>query len=69
MSKKIAITGGIGSGKSLVLNCIKELGYPTYSCDEIYKEIRNSKTYLDNLQALFPDCVSNGILNSEKLAK
>ena len=69
MNKKIAITGGIGSGKSLVLNCLKELGYPTYSCDEIYKEIRNSKAYLESIENLFPDCVEGGILNTEKLAK
>ena len=36
MSKiKIAITGGIGSGKSTVLNYVKDLGFDTFSCDEI----------------------------------
>ena len=40
---KVAITGGIGSGKSTVLRIIKELGYPCFSCDEIYKDVLISK--------------------------
>jgi dephospho-CoA kinase len=32
-NKKIAITGGIGSGKSLALRYMNEMGYPTFSCD------------------------------------
>ena len=39
MKKKIAVTGGIGSGKSSVLEFLAERGFPTFSCDEIYKEI------------------------------
>ena len=38
MSKlRVAITGGIGSGKSTVSNIIKELGYVVFSADEVYK--------------------------------
>lgn len=36
---KVAITGGIGSGKSTVLKIIGELGFPVFSCDEIYKKL------------------------------
>ena len=32
---KIAITGGIGSGKSTVAEIIKNLGYKVFSCDKI----------------------------------
>ena len=41
---KIAITGGIGSGKSTVSSIIKELGYPVYSADEIYSELLRDQT-------------------------
>lgn len=41
-SIKIAVTGGIGSGKTTVCNIIKEKGYPVFSCDEIYAELLNS---------------------------
>lgn len=34
---KIAVTGGIGSGKSTVCKIIAENGYPVFSCDEEYK--------------------------------
>ncbi len=32
---KIAVTGGIGSGKSTVTEILKDLGYKTFSCDKI----------------------------------
>lgn len=33
MKRKIAITGGIGSGKSVVCHALRNLGYPVYDCD------------------------------------
>ena len=35
----IAITGGIGSGKSTVSSLIKNLGFQVYSADEIYNDL------------------------------
>lgn len=32
--KTIAITGGIGSGKTVVSNILRASGYPVYDCDE-----------------------------------
>ena len=34
-----AVTGGFSSGKSTVISILKELGYSTYSLDEIYNEL------------------------------
>ena len=46
MSKyKIAVTGGIGSGKSSVCACLKELGFYVYSCDEISKQLFMQEDY------------------------
>ena len=42
-SKIIAITGGIGSGKTTVANLIKDLGYPVLSADDIYKDLIKKK--------------------------
>ena len=40
MSKQyVALTGGIGSGKSLAAQFLREMGYPVFSCDELYKEV------------------------------
>ena len=67
--KKVAITGGIGSGKSLALRYISQIGYPVYSCDEIYKTVIKSKEYIDKVSALFPDVIVDGNISRELLAK
>ena len=36
---KIAVTGGIGSGKSTVCKLIEQSGFPVYSCDAVYSEL------------------------------
>ena len=50
---KIAITGGIGSGKSEVCKAIKSAGFPVLSCDEIYFELLNSGIFDKDLKAAF----------------
>jgi len=67
--KKVAITGGIGSGKSTILQYIREMGYETYSCDEIYKEILQSKHYIEEVQKVFPEAVSNEKIDRTVLAQ
>lgn len=69
MGKKIAITGGIGSGKSTVLNALKKWGYPVYSCDDIYFEITESQAYVREIEKNFPSCVQNGKINRAILAE
>ena len=69
MGKKIAVTGGIGSGKSTVLTLLKNLGYPVFSCDEIYREITESQAYVKEIETLFPSCVENGTINRKALAE
>ena len=66
-SKKIAITGGIGSGKSLLSDILKGMGYVVYSCDEIYREMLQEKEYLSLLNKYFPDCFIGGSLLDKKL--
>lgn len=39
MKKLIGITGGIGSGKSVVCRIVKNMGYPVYDCDRKAKEL------------------------------
>lgn len=46
MNKIIAITGGIGSGKSFALKIIKKLGYKSFSADLIYKNLQKSKEFI-----------------------
>lgn len=69
MRKKIAITGGIGSGKSLLLDFARELGYKAFSCDEIYKDLLEKEFYIQAIQRQFPIAVENGKINKTKLSE
>ena len=50
--KKIAVTGGIGSGKSTVTEIISGFGYPTYSADEIYADIISEPSVIEKASDL-----------------
>lgn len=66
---KIAITGGICSGKSTVAKFIEEQGYPVISCDKIYADLLSDTNFVDILAAKFGDIKnSDGTLNKKKLA-
>lgn len=64
---RIAITGGIGSGKSVVAKIISELGGYVLSADEINKQLLNDKNYIKIIDNNFPNIVENGIVNKPKL--
>ena len=57
----IAITGGIGSGKSTVTNIIKENSFLTLSSDEIVSEIYKERKIKKLLRLLFPTAVTGRI--------
>lgn len=64
---KIAIIGGIGSGKSTAAQIIKELGYSVYSCDEIYNLVLNEQSYIDEINKNFDGVVENNKIDKKKL--
>lgn len=61
-NKKIAITGGIGSGKSTALSIVKSLGYPVLSCDEITEELYTKRWVLKEIKKIFPNAVTGKII-------
>lgn len=67
---KIAVTGGIGSGKSTVCKFIRELGYPVFSCDKIYAELVQDKCFVAKLaEELGEDIVrADGSLDRGRLS-
>lgn len=68
-NKTIAVTGGIGSGKSTVMNMISEHGYPVFSCDKIYNDLTNDPKFLDMLCSRFGDIRDyKGQLDRKKLS-
>lgn len=65
---RIAITGGIGSGKSAVCEVIKK-HYPVYSCDAIYTELLASTEFLNKINSVFCGVVtSDGRLDRQALS-
>ena len=69
-SKKIAVTGGIGSGKSTVMKIIAGKGYPIFSCDEIYSQLTSDSDFLNILRHSFGDILNgDGTLDRKKLSE
>ena len=69
--KIVGLTGGIGSGKSTVLEQFKNLGIDTYSADKAAKKLVNSDDALiESIKKIFGDNIyENNILNTVKLSK
>ena len=67
---KVGITGGIGSGKSLVSKIFMAMGYPVFNSDEVAKELSdNDPDIISGLKDLFgEDIYSDHRLNRQLLA-
>ena len=61
-NKVIALTGGIGSGKSTVLSILENARYRTLSSDKIVAELYQKRSVKKILKRLFPSAVS-GFIN------
>jgi len=65
----IGITGGIGSGKSVVANILISMGYPVYNSDARAKLLINSEPDLvQNIKNTFGDVYNSEGLDRRKLA-
>ena len=70
-SKLIAITGGIGAGKSVVSSILTTMGYNVYDCDSRAKQMMShSPVIKEKLMSRFGEEVynTNGHLNKELLS-
>ena len=65
--KKIAITGGVGSGKTHISNMFFKLGIPIFTSDDRAKKIINSNIHVKNklINHLGKDCYRFNKLNKE----
>ena len=66
----IAVTGGIGSGKSVVCRVLRTLGYPVFDCDSEARAIMDSdRTIHGRLQRVISaDVVRDGVIDRRLLA-
>ncbi len=67
---KVGITGGIGSGKSLVCQVFKTLGIPVFNADESARYlIENNKTLVEKIINLFGNSIYiNGKLDNKTVS-
>lgn len=65
---KIAIIGGIGSGKSEVLKVAREMGIACLSADEINSELLTQPEYIAEIAEEFPTAVADGGIDRAALA-
>lgn len=56
---RFAVTGGIGSGKTALLEILRER-FPVFSCDEIVRELWQERDFRFQAGKLFPDCTVDG---------
>lgn len=63
MTKIIGLTGGIGSGKTLVANYIKSKGIPVYIADEEAKMIMESQEVIQLIENEF----GNSVISDKKI--
>ena len=69
--RSVGITGGIGSGKSLIISILNSLGYPTYNADSRAKWLSNYHPQVrEQLLKVFGESVfdGQGLLNRAWLA-
>lgn len=70
-SHMIAVTGGIGSGKSTVCEILRAMGYPVYDCDSRAKEIMDIDLEMHRRIAaeISPDIVLKDTLDRKRLGE
>ena len=70
MTKIIGLTGGIGSGKTLIANYIKSLGIPVYIADDEAKKIMDTSEVIQAISSTFgKEVIENNSVNRQKLSK
>ena len=65
---RVAIIGGLGSGKSEVLKIAKEKGFFCLSADEINANLLVSPSYIAKIAAAFPTVEKDGAVDKKALA-
>ncbi|SFO30387.1 dephospho-CoA kinase [Paenimyroides ummariense] len=70
MMKIIGVTGGIGSGKTTIINYIKEKGFAVYIADDAGKKVMQKPEIIQQINELFNKEVllEDGFLDRSKIA-
>lgn len=67
----IALTGGIGSGKSVVSKILLAMGYPVYDCDSMAKQIMDADLDIHTrlCEEIHPQSVVEGVIDRALISK
>lgn len=65
----IAITGGIGCGKSAVIAILRRMGKHCISCDEINAALLEEEAYIAKIKEEFPSIIADGKINKKALGE
>ena len=65
---RIAIVGGIGSGKSAVTEILRSFGARVIVADEVNARLLNDPEYIELIKNRFPTAVHNNVINKKELA-
>jgi len=70
MMKIIGVTGGIGSGKTTIINYIKSKGFAVYIADDAGKKVMQKPEIIQQINELFNNEVllADGFLDRSKIA-
>ena len=52
-----------------MLQFLRGLNYPVFSCDELYKQVIQSKEYIQKVADIFPSAVINGEIDRKALSE
>ena len=68
--KIIGVTGGIGSGKTTIINYIESKGFTVYIADDAGKKVMKNTEIIQRINTLFNNEVllANGLLDRSKIA-
>lgn len=65
---KIAVTGGVASGKTQSLNMLHDMGYPTISSDDItINLLTKNQAVINKLDLIIPNVVVNGVVDKRRM--
>jgi dephospho-CoA kinase len=66
----IGLTGGIGSGKSYILQSFKKLGFKVFDTDKaVHNLMKQNNEGYNKIAKLFPEAAGSKAINRSKLAK
>jgi dephospho-CoA kinase len=63
----IGLTGGIGTGKSIVAKIFKERGIAVIDADRLVKNIYQRPETLEFIKTFFPEAIENSTISFSKL--